>query len=49
VARHGQQEEEGDRESAIDRLFAPLGESDRTEPIPAVRPRTPRTPRQPRS
>ncbi len=43
------EEDVDERESAIDRLFAPLAESDRTEPIPAVRPRTPRTPRQPRS
>ena len=43
------EEDDDERESAIDRLFAPLAESDHTEPIPAVRPRTPRTPRQPRS
>ncbi|MCU1474699.1 hypothetical protein, partial [Amnibacterium sp.] len=44
-----EEEDDDDRDSAIDRLFAPLAESDRTEPIPAVRPRTPRTPRQPPS
>ena len=38
-------DEDDDRDSAIDRLFAPLSESDQTEPIPAVRPRTPRQPR----
>jgi len=37
-----------ERDSALDRLFAPLAESDRTEPLPAVKPRTPRTTRQPR-